>query len=127
MEDFDWDKKNIINIDVSGKSYLEAIEIAQQTLWFFIKVLQSNDANDFKFYIKVKFEDDRYIEHLWLIPTSIDEDKFTAVIDNIPNNLKHIKYKDIKQIYKKDVEDWIIRVRESEILGNFIFNSLQEN
>ena len=121
-----WSKENILNIDVSGKSYLEAIRCAQDNIGFFIKVFQSADATDFVFFIKAKFEDDNYIEHLWLKLISVMDDSFTTIVDNEPDNLAHIKYKDIIVVNKSSIEDWIIKLDTGEIFGNFIFRSLQE-
>ncbi|GAB2842458.1 DUF2314 domain-containing protein [Ferruginibacter profundus] len=118
-----WDKENILNIDVSGKSYLEAIRVAQDNIDFFIKVFQAEDTSDFKFFIKARFEEDEYIEHLWLKPISINDNKIAAKVDNEPFNLTTIKYEDIIVVNTNDVEDWIIKTDKGEILGNFIFSS----
>lgn len=118
-----WDKENILNIDVSGKSYIEAIRVAQDNIDFFIKVFQAEDTSDFKFFIKARFEEDEYIEHLWLKPISINDNKIDAKVDNEPVNLTTIKYEDIIVVNTDDVEDWIIKTDKGEILGNFIFSS----
>jgi uncharacterized protein YegJ (DUF2314 family) len=119
-----WDKENLQSIDVSGKSYTEAIAIAKEHLDFFIKVFQAENT-DFRFHINVKFQENEFIEHLWLQPVMFIEDKFVAIVDNIPNNLIKIKYQDVIDIDKKDVEDWIIKMNDNEVLGNFIYNSLE--
>ena len=123
-DDKNWDKENIVNIDVKGKSYLEAIEVAQKTLGFFIKCFEGRETNLFKFFIKARFEDENHIEHLWLMPIDITEDIFTAIVNNVPNNLTNVKFDDILQIKKDDVEDWLIWIREGEELGNFIKHSI---
>jgi uncharacterized protein YegJ (DUF2314 family) len=120
-----WDKENLIDLDVTGKSYLEAIQIAQKHLDFFIKVFIADEISEFKFSIKVRFEDEKYIEHIWLTPTSFENDNFVAIVDNIPNNLTHIQYQETLQINRIDVEDWIINAGDGILIGNFIYNSLQ--
>ena len=123
-EEQSWDLRNIIGIDVATKSYSEAVAVARDHINLFIKVFEDRDNNLFKFFIKVRFEDENYIEHLWLMPTHFIGDTFTAIVNNVPNNLTNIKFEDVLQINKQDVEDWIIWISESEVLGNFIKKSV---
>jgi uncharacterized protein YegJ (DUF2314 family) len=122
--DENWDKENLLNIDVSGKSYQEAIAIAQEHIGDFIEMFEGSELTLFKCYIKAKFEDDKHIEHLWLTPTSYEKGTFTATIDNIPNKLTNIKFQDVVQLKKEDVEDWIVSM-PGQLFGNFIYNSMQ--
>jgi uncharacterized protein YegJ (DUF2314 family) len=119
-----WDKENIIGINVNGKSYVEAIAIAQEHLGYFVRTFEERENNKYRFFIKSRFEDENYIEHLWLMPTHFIGDTFNAIVNNVPKNLTNIKFEDVLQINKQDVEDWIIWISESEVLGNFIKKSV---
>jgi uncharacterized protein YegJ (DUF2314 family) len=123
-KDNNWDKEKIIGINVNGKSYIEAIAIAKEHFGYFVKTFEEREKNQYGFFIKSRFEDENYIEHLWLIPTHLKDDIFTAIANNVPKNLTNIKFEDVLQINKQDVEDWIIWISESEVLGNFIKKSV---
>ncbi len=123
-KDKNWDIENFIPIDVSGKSYVEAIAVAKEHLGFFIKVFEGRAINLFNFYIKARFEDNEHIEHLWLKPISLIDDNFNVIVDNVPKALTTIKYQDSLQIRKCDVEDWIILLEDGELFGNFIAHAL---
>ena len=123
--DENWDKENILNIDVSGKSYQEAIAIAQEHIGDFIEMFEGSELTLFKCFIKAKFEDEKHIEHLWLEPISFIDDIFTATVGNVPDNLTNIKYQDMVQVKKEDVEDWIVSMAEGTMIGNFIYNATQ--
>jgi uncharacterized protein YegJ (DUF2314 family) len=119
-----WAKENLLNIDVSGKSYQEAIAIAQEHMGDFIEMFEGSELTLFKCYIKARFEDDKHIEHLWLTPISYADGTFTAIVDNDPDKLTNIKYQDVVQLKKEDVEDWIVSM-PGQLFGNFIYNSSQ--
>jgi len=123
-KDTNWDKENIIGINVNGKSYIEAIAIAQEHLSYFIKTFEDKERNQYGFFIKSRFEDGDYVEHIWLIPIHLKGGTFTAIVNNVPNNLTNVKFGDVLQINKQDVEDWIVLISESEVLGNFIMKSI---
>ncbi len=63
---------------------------------------------------------------MWLVVDSINEDMFWITLDNVPNNLTNIKYKDKVKITKQNVEDWIIYEGDSVLLGNFISHAIQK-
>lgn len=125
MEKDNWDKQNIANLDVTDTAYQNAIKIAQENMDILVKTFQVNENGEFKFYIKVKFVDNEHIEHLWLVSTNYNKDTFTAIVDNVPNRLKSVNYKDTVDIQVKDIEDWIISDKEGNILGNFISHSIE--
>ena len=91
-------------------------------------MFEDRNVNNFKFFIKAKFEDSEHIEHLWLEVTSIiNDEEFTAIVDNKPNNLTNIKFQDGLHLKRKVVEDWVIKLDGGEIFGNFIFHALKDN
>jgi uncharacterized protein YegJ (DUF2314 family) len=61
---------------------------------------------------------------MWLVVDSLQENSFIATLDNVPNKLKKVKYKDQLKIAKGEVEDWTIYEKDSLVLGDFISNAL---
>jgi uncharacterized protein YegJ (DUF2314 family) len=121
----DWLKAKTIKIDVSGKTYKEAVELAKDMLYFFLELFENRDKNFFNYFIKTKFEYENAREHLWLTPIDYKDNVFTALVDNNPNHLPNIKYKDKLLINKDEVEDWIISCAgERGLIGDFINKSL---
>jgi uncharacterized protein YegJ (DUF2314 family) len=120
-----WDKENIKKIDVSKKSYHDAVQTAQEHIEDFIAMFEGKELTLFSCFIKVKFEDESNIEHMWLEPTSYANNIFTATVENEPNNLKTIKYKDVVKVKKQDVEDWIVSLDNGIMFGNFINDATQ--
>ena len=48
-------------------------------------------------------------------------------MSDVPNNLTNIKFQDSLHLKKEDVEDWVIKLDDGEIFGNFIFLALKDN
>lgn len=119
-----WDKENLRGLNVEDTAYLNAIKQAQENIGLFTTFLLDKEHNGYDFYIKAKFAEAGYVEHLWLIVESLQEDTFIATLDNVPNKLKNVKYKDQLKIAKNEVEDWIVYEKDSLVLGNFISKTL---
>lgn len=121
-----WDKQNIRNIDISDTAYLHAIRIAQENIDIFEKLLKDKKKNNLQFFIKSKFTQGKHVEHIWLLTDSIDNNLFSATLDNIPNNLTTVKFGDKVKVARHDVEDWIIYEGDSVLFGNFISNAFRK-
>jgi uncharacterized protein YegJ (DUF2314 family) len=115
-----WDKQNTRSLDVTDTAYLNAVSAARNNLDFFNKLLNAKEQNHFDFFIKSRLSESSITEHLWFKAIVFKDDSFVAILDNVPKNLKKIKYKDTVQIAKNDVEDWSIYEADSLLLGNFI-------
>ena len=120
------DNSNIRSVDVTDTSYLQAIKVAQDNMDLFIKLFQDRTNNKFRFSIKKKFIENDIVEHMWSTPELFTGGTFVAILDNIPKNIFNLKYKDTLTIHQQEVEDWMIFDGDSLVLGNFIFNGLQE-
>jgi uncharacterized protein YegJ (DUF2314 family) len=120
MQQDNWDKQNIRVVDISDTAYRHAVKVAQENIDLFVKLLKEKKNNNVQYYIKSRFTQGVQVEHMWLVAEDIDNNSFSATLDNVPNKLTTIKYKDKVKVAKEDVEDWIVYEGDSVLLGNFI-------
>lgn len=118
-----WDKKNTRDLNPNDTSYLLAVKTAKDNIDFFIKLVKGKRENRFSFYIKSKFKEDDHVEHMWSVVRSLNDTVFLVSLDNVPNYLTRVKYKDNLKISKGEVEDWIVYQKDSILFGNFIKTS----
>lgn len=120
-----WDKKNIAKVNVHSHSYIEAIAKAKETIEIFVAFFKESNSEDFSFFIKKRFEDGQFAEHLWIRPTAYNDGNFVGEVDNEPNTLTNVFYKQKVTVNKEEVEDWIVAKQSEILMGNFIGNIIQ--
>lgn len=66
------------------------------------------------------------LEHMWIQVQSIDGDRITGQLDNIPQGEVSVKQGDIVTIDLQDMSDWLIARGKDDIIGGFSIKALQE-
>lgn len=120
VEQTDWDRNNIREINSEDIRIQNAIKLAQDSIGFFVNYFNffSSDTN-YTFFIKSKFVEEGIIEHIWSKPIKVNSKGFISIIDNVPSKLRSFKYKDTVEIFLKNVEDFIITTPDSWEIGNY--------
>lgn len=83
---------------------------AQDEISYLIEFMASHEKNDelFQYAVKTNFIEDGRSEHMWVQVSEFIDGKFIGRLANEPNTIKSIKYGDVTQVNKEDVEDWIL-------------------
>lgn len=122
-----WDKQNTRGINVNDEAYQQAIKDAKDSLPFFVGQFHTGGANHEEFYVKLRFEEGNKVEHMWLQVISVEKNSIQAVVDNVPEYLTNVKYKDSLWTSVNRVEDWAIYKGDSLLQGDFINKHLDLN
>ena len=115
-----WDVENTKIVESFDKTNELAIKEAQDSLAFFLEIFSHRQKNGFEFYIKSKFSDGKYIENMWSIVKSVQNDTLFATLNNVPLKLTNYKLNDDVKVTKGNVEDWTVYNGDSVLYGNFI-------
>jgi uncharacterized protein YegJ (DUF2314 family) len=115
-----WDVQNTKIVDSYDKINKFAINEAQDSLFFFIKLFNNRKKNGFEFYIKSKFSDEANIENMWSIVYAVRYDTLLTILDNVPLKLINFKINDTIKVTRGNVEDWAIYKGDSVLYGDFI-------
>lgn len=105
----------------------KAFKKTQDSLQYFIDYFEkySKDTN-YYFSIKSKFTDNKNPEHMWAKPIKLTSLGFLSIIDNVPNKLQNYKYRDTVEVYLKNIEDFIIAMPDSTVIGNYLQSELEK-
>lgn len=66
------------------------------------------------------------VEHMWIQVQSIDGDRITGKLDNIPQGDVAVKQGDIVTIDLQEMTDWMIARGRDNIIGGFSIKALQQ-
>src|SRR5690606_21169352 len=120
-----WDVKNTRNIDVTDSTYLAKNDEARKNLPSLLKSLDNKKSNNYDFYVKAQFSERENTEHLWFAVQNLNNANLTAILDNVPLNLKNLKLGDTIKLSKNKIEDWIIYKGDSILAGNYLGKVIQ--
>lgn len=87
----------------------KAAEEAREKIDIFIKAF--NDDPDHRKYtcsIKAHFTENDKSESVWVTITSSKNDTFTGFVDNVPEWITSIKNRDVIDIKKDEIVDWLV-------------------
>ncbi|WP_162927076.1 DUF2314 domain-containing protein [Flavobacterium psychrotrophum] len=114
-----WDRENVVTVNVNDSTYTNAEKLAQKNMSTFIDMLNNRKKNGYKFNVSARYTEDEKSETMWFTVLSIEGNTFNTKLNNVPFNLKTIKLGDKIKIPKESVRDWIVSKNHKVIAGNF--------
>ncbi|MDN5215520.1 DUF2314 domain-containing protein [Fulvivirgaceae bacterium BMA12] len=120
------DEPDVYHIPDEDERMNWAIEKAKLTLHYFEKCLASPKKEQTYFSIKVKFEDEGKIEHIWLTKPSFDAERnLFGVVGNSPVNIKSVKLDQKIGVDSAFVSDWMI-VENGRLIGGYTIRAVRD-
>lgn len=113
---------DIYNVAGNDKEMNEAILKANQTLSNFNAAL-SNKEIEVKS-LKVKFENQTDVEHIWLSDVEFKDGKYSGILDDEPEYIKDHKLGDLINVDNKDISDWMY-VENGKLFGGYTIRVLR--
>jgi len=98
---------DIYNFSGNDKEMNEAIKTARQTIKEFNQAILSGNKNYRAFTLKVRFPTPKGFEHIWLSGISFKENKYSGIVDDVPEAIPNMKMGDTVKIRSEDITDWI--------------------
>ncbi|WP_276371946.1 DUF2314 domain-containing protein [Chryseolinea sp. H1M3-3] len=120
-----WDKENIRPLEVDDPRVERARKAAQDSLKYFVDYFgRYHGQENYSFHLKKVFTDKDDYEHMWSTPFSLYDNGFNCVLDNVPNTIKNYKLGDTVKVRFADIEDFIIVISDSTIIGHYLQKEL---
>ena len=114
----------VIFLNANNSDVTKAKERALNKIDYFINSLNNSD---YIYDIKTSFEDDEYIEHMWINVNLYSDGKFYGILVNEPEFVSNYKNGDSVIVLKENVEDWVILDKDFNIIdGDFLEKILKE-
>ena len=113
---------DIYNVAGNDKEMNEAIEKANKTLSDFNSVL-TNPKIEVKA-LKVKFQNQTDIEHLWLSDVKLKDGKYSGILDNEPEFIKDHKIGDTINVDRNEISDWMY-LENGKLFGGYTIKVLR--
>jgi uncharacterized protein YegJ (DUF2314 family) len=107
-------------LDPDDESVQRAYTEAQQNLPQLEHYFNKNDHNQYLIYLKIKFEENGEVEHMWGVLLDILDDNYKIRLDNEPLSLNYVQYGDTLTVGKDEVEDFLVYEGEEVLLGDFM-------
>ena len=100
-------KDDIVSVESSDNKMNRAIKKAQKTLPIFLKAYKNKNTKEYGFGVKVKITDSYGSEHFWTTDFKELKNGFSAKINNSPQTVKSVKYRELVKFSKSDITDWM--------------------
>ncbi len=118
---------NVVNVKSEDDGMKWAIEKANLTLHYFENCLVSPKPTQQYFSIKVKIDDGRNIEHLWLTEPSFDEEgNLFGVVGNQPLDVKSVTLGQKIGIDRNLISDWMI-IENGRLIGGYTIRAIRDH
>jgi len=102
-----------------------AIEKARSSLDSFIAALSAPKPSQSEFSVKVRVEDGKRVEHMWVNPVRYENGKFTGVINNDAELVRTVKLGDTIHAEKPEISDWMY-VEDGKLVGGYTIRVLRD-
>ncbi len=122
------EKSNMV-VDVPGEDDTMnwAIEKANWTLGYFKESILNPKEHQNYFSIKAKLIDGDYVEHMWLINPSFDEDgNLFGELNNVPNNLNNVELGQKIGVANDMISDWMILEHGNRLIGGYTMRAIRD-
>lgn len=113
---------DIYNVKGSDKEMNEAIEKANQTLADFNTALLDPKIEVKS--LKVKFQNETNIEHIWLSNVEFKDGQYSGILDNEPEYITDYKMGDTVNIDNKNISDWMY-IENGKLFGGYTIKVLR--
>lgn len=113
---------DIYNVAGNDKEMNEAILKANQTLSNFNAALANKEIEVKS--LKVKFENQTDVEHIWLSDVEFKDGKYSGILDDEPEYIKDHKLGDLINVDNKDISDWMY-VENGKLFGGYTIRVLR--
>lgn len=107
---------DIYGVDGNDKEMNEAIEKANKTLADFNSALLNPEIEVKS--LKVKFQNETDVEHIWLSDVIFKDGKYSGIIDNEPEYIKNHQIGETISVDNKDISDWMY-IENGKLFGGY--------
>ncbi len=122
------DDPNIFQLSQGDQLVLKAMRSAQDSLVFLVNFWDIyGGEDDYRFFLKRTFHDGADEEHMWSRLVKVYDGGFLAVLDNEPGVINNLRMGDTVRVKFKDVEDFMIVMPDSTVVGNYLRALMMED
>lgn len=111
-------RDGISAVDPDDKEMNAAIAEARSRLPEFLAALKRGGPGLTRFSVKAKYDLPSSGEHIWIGDVSFDGILFSGRVENVPRDIKELKYGDVVTIRSNAVSDWLF-VKDGRLVGAF--------
>jgi len=115
---------NVTDVSEDDKEMNSAIASARKTVEQFWTALEEPPAGATGFAIKVAFNDNGNVEHIWCNSPARRNGKIFATINNTPVRVSHVKDGQRLEIDPQDISDWMYVRGDQKIVGGRTIRAL---
>lgn len=116
---------NIIDVGNDDERMNFGIEKAKHTLNYFKNSLKSPSQGQVYFSVKVRFEDNGMIEHIWLVEPEFDSDgNLFGKVGNVPRDIKTISINQKIGVAELNISDWMI-FEKGILIGGYTIRAIR--
>ncbi|MFH6957336.1 YegJ family protein [Flavobacterium aquidurense] len=113
---------DIYNVKGNDTEMNAAIEKANQTLTDFNAALLNAEIEVKS--LKVKFQNETDVEHIWLSDVQFKDGKYSGILDNEPEYITDYKIGDTLNVDSKNISDWMY-IENGKLFGGYTIKVLR--
>jgi uncharacterized protein YegJ (DUF2314 family) len=115
----------VIQVAADDPQMNAAIATARETVGTFTAALRKPRPGQRSFSVKMRVEDRKHVEHMWLDEVTFDGTRFHGVINNEPDLVKNVKTGDPASVEASQISDWMF-VDNGKLVGGYSVRLLRE-
>lgn len=115
---------NVTDVSEDDKEMNSAIASAKKTIAQFWTALENPPAGATGFAIKVAFNDNGNVEHIWCNNPARRNGKIFATVSNTPVKVSHVKDGQRLEVDPQDISDWMYVRGDKKIVGGRTIRAL---
>lgn len=119
------EQPRVVWVEDEDPSLRAATAQARKTVDEFIARLEKPAAPESFFSVKVRLQEGRVVEHLWLGHVRFDGQKFTGTLDNNPDWLARTKAGSTHEVAPDQISDWMI-MENNRLIGGYTIRALRD-
>jgi uncharacterized protein YegJ (DUF2314 family) len=115
----------VLTVEAGDKEMNFAVECAKMTYPAFLKnfARYNEDSNKSGLAVKMRFEHDSGVEHMWVNNLYLENNQLYGVLDSDPIHIERLKSGDTLEVKTDSVSDWMY-VEKGKLVGGYTIKVL---
>lgn len=109
---------DIYHLVSDDKEMNDAIIKAKSTFDDFLEIFENRKSNGYYYSIKMAFETEAEIEHIWLVDLKEKKKKLYGRIGNVPEYATHLVLNEEVEIDENWISDWFY-IKDGKLVGGY--------
>lgn len=116
----------VVNVAQDDARMNAAMDKARSTVNTFIAALKSPRSTQTAFSVKMRFNEGKKVEYMWLVPVTYDGKSFHGQVNNTPEKVTNVKLGQEVSLAPSEIADWMY-VDNGTLVGGYTTRAVRDS